>query len=212
MYVPNHFREDDSDELRQLIQEHSFGLLIVADEEGIEANHLPFHLSYEGGEAPGSLRCHVARSNPVWKRLQDGAKVLVVFQGPDGYVSPSWYATKSETGRVVPTWNYVAVHAEGQARVIEDSAWLHQLLRDLTNRHESGRSEPWGVEDAPADFTEGLVRAIVGIEVSIETLIGKVKASQNQPERNRAGVKAGLEREETEARCARSMSDFVHVL
>lgn len=191
MYVPKHFREDDTDRLQQYIRDYGFGLLIVADADGIEANHVPFHLSTNG--ALGVLRCHLARNNPAWQRLEQGKRVLAVFQGPDTYVSPSWYATKAETGRVVPTWNYLAVHAEGKARVIEDASWLRQHLNELTDQHEAGMESPWSVDDAPTDYTEGLAKAIVGVEIEIETLTGKLKASQNQPERNRVGVKAGLE-------------------
>ena len=136
-----------------------------------------------------------------------GRRVLAVFQGPDAYISPSWYPTKAETGRVVPTWNYLAVHAEGSARVIQDSTWLKHHLRQLTDQHESGMDNPWSVDDAPADFTEQLVQAIVGIEIKIESLTGKLKASQNQPERNRAGVKAGLA--STEETHVRAMSRFI---
>ena len=191
MYVPKHFREDDTDKLQQYIRYYGFGLLVVADAEGIEANHVPFHLSDNG--SLGVLRCHLARNNPAWQRLEQGSQVLAVFQGPDAYVSPSWYATKAETGRVVPTWNYLAVHAAGKARVIEDAHWLRQHLHQLTDQHEASMESPWSVDDAPEDFTTGLVKAIVGVEIEIETLTGKLKASQNQPERNRAGVKAGLE-------------------
>lgn len=120
----------------------------------------------------------------------------MVFQGPDAYISPSWYETKAETGRVVPTWNYLAIHAEGTARVIEDSNWLTHHLHCLTEQHESGMSSPWSVDDAPTEFTARLVKAIVGLEIKVESLKGKLKASQNQPEKNRAGVKAGLETEE----------------
>ncbi|WP_127560024.1 FMN-binding negative transcriptional regulator [Saccharospirillum alexandrii] len=207
MYVPQHFKEDDQETLQQIIRSYAFGLMIVADGEGIEANHLPFHLNDGGSGNLGHLHCHVARNNPVWQRLQHGARVLVVFQGPDAYVSPSWYPTKAETGRVVPTWNYLAVHAEGKARVIEDPAWLIQHLNQLTDQHEAGRSEPWSVDDAPSDFTGRLVEAIVGIEVKIESLTGKLKASQNLPERNRAGVKAGLEAEDKVQ--SRAMSEFI---
>lgn len=192
MYVPNHFKEDDIDKLQQYIRDYGFGLLIIADDKGIEANHVPFHLSCTKNGSLGRLQCHLARNNPVWQRLE-GAKVLTVFQGPDAYVSPSWYPTKVETGRVVPTWNYLAIHAEGRARVIQDSNWLKQHLHHLTDQHEAGMNERWSVTDAPLDFTERLVQAIVGVEIEIETLTGKLKASQNQPERNRAGVKAGLE-------------------
>lgn len=196
MYVPNHFKEDDTENLLQTIREHGFGLLIVADDEGIEANHVPFYLSCEEKSALGNLHCHLARTNPVWHRLLKGPRVLAVFQGPDAYVSPSWYATKAETGQVVPTWNYLAVHAKGSARVIQDPMWLNRHLHQLTDQHESGMSAPWSVDDAPADFIEGMAKAIVGVEITIETLTGKLKASQNQPERNRAGVKAGLAAEQ----------------
>ena len=192
MYVPNHFQVHEMDQLHQYIRDYGFGMLVVADVDGIEANHVPFLLRAVEGDALGHLQCHLARSNPIWQRLQEGARVLAVFQGPDAYVSPSWYPTKAETGRVVPTWNYLAVHAEGSARVIQDSTWLKHHLNQLTDQHESGMDNPWSVDDAPADFTEQLVRAIVGIEIKIESLTGKLKASQNQPERNRAGVKAGL--------------------
>lgn len=196
MYVPSHFKEDDTGKLQQYIRDYGFGLLIVADDGGIEANHVPFYLSSEQGGTLGQLQCHLARSNPVWQRLHDGARVLAVFQGPDAYVSPSWYETKADTGRVVPTWNYLAVHAEGSARIIEDSTWLKHHLHRLTDQHEASMSNPWSVDDAPTDFTERLVKAIVGVEIKIEVLTGKLKASQNQPEKNRAGVKAGLEAEE----------------
>lgn len=193
MYVPNHFQEDDKEKLRQYIRDYGFGLLIIADDDGIEANHLPFYLSCEEGSSLGHLHCHVARNNPVWQRILKRSRVLAVFQGPDAYVSPSWYPTKEETGRVVPTWNYLAVHAEGNARVVEDSAWLNQHLRQLTDQHEWGMDEPWSVDDAPPDYTERLAQAVVGVEIEIEALTGKLKASQNQPERNRIGVRANLE-------------------
>lgn len=191
MYVPGHFRQDDTETLLGYIRQYGFGLLIVADEQGIEANHVPFHLS-ESANSLGVLQCHLARGNPVWQRLAQGAKSLVVFQGPDAYVSPSWYPSKAEHGRVVPTWNYLAVHAEGHVRVIEDADWLGRHLRALTGQHEAGREQPWAFEDAPRDYTDRLVGGIVGIEMRIDRLTGKLKASQNQPEANRAGVKAGL--------------------
>lgn len=196
MYVPSHFKEDDIGKLQQYIRDYGFGLLVVADDGGIEANHVPFLLISEKDGTLGQLQCHLARNNPVWQRLQGGARVLVVFQGPDAYISPSWYGTKAETDRVVPTWNYLAVHVVGSAHIIEDSTWLKHHLHRLTGQHESSMSNPWSVDDAPTDFTERLVQAIVGVEIKIETLTGKLKASQNQPEKNRAGVKAGLEADE----------------
>lgn len=212
MYVPEHFKEDNTAALQQYIRDYSFGVLIVADENGIDANHIPFHLSLEnsageGSTSAGLLQCHVARSNPVWRKLAQAPRVLVVFQGPDAYVSPSWYATKSETGRVVPTWNYLAVHAEGCARTVQDPLWLRQHLGQLTKQQEAAMSEPWSLDDAPSDYTERLMQAIVGIEIEIISLTGKLKASQNQPERNRAGVKAGLEAQEGKQRSG--MSGFI---
>lgn len=207
MYVPNHFKEENIDKLHQYIRDFNFGLLVIADEKGIEANHIPFVLGVEKDNPLGRVECHVARNNSVWRRLQEGARVLAVFQGPNAYVSPSWYPTKAETGLVVPTWNYLAIHVEGKAQVIDDSAWLKQHLRQLTGQHEGNRDEPWSVDDAPTDFTNRLMQAIIGIEIKIENITGKLKASQNQPLQNREGVKAGLKAEEDKAR--RSMSDFI---
>lgn len=207
MYIPSHFKEGDIGKLQQYIRDYGFGMLIVADGDGIEANHVPFHLCTEEDGAFGHLQCHLARSNPAWQRLQGSTRVLAVFQGPDAYVSPSWYETKAETGRVVPTWNYLAVHAEGNARVIQDPTWLKRHLHALTDQHESGMSTPWSVDDAPAEFIERLMGTIVGVEIKIESLTGKLKASQNQPERNRAGVKAGLEAAEGVG--FRGMSAFI---
>jgi transcriptional regulator len=192
MLVPSHFKEENQEKLQQLIQQYSFGVLVVADNEGIDANHLPFHFSTSEKHPLGTLRCHVARANPVWRRIENGASVLAIFQGPDAYVSPSWYETKAETGRVVPTWNYLAVHAQGKGSIFQEYAWLKDHLQQLTDLHESSRENRWAVDDAPAEFTDRLVNAIVGIEIRIENLTGQIKASQNHPERNRAGVKAGL--------------------
>lgn len=192
MYIPNHFRIEEVEALQQYIGAHNFGLLILADESGIEANHVPFHLVTGEGGTLGQLQCHLSRSNPAWQRLQNSARVLVVFQGPHAYVSPSWYPTKAETGRVVPTWNYLAVHAEGSARVIQDAAWLHQHLQNLTNQQEAAMPDPWAVDDAPAEYVERLMTGIVGVEITITALSGKLKASQNQPEQNRVAVKAAL--------------------
>lgn len=207
MYVPDHFKEEDTEKLHQYIRDYSFGLLVIADAEGIEANHVPFHLSSERDDSLGTLQCHLARNNPAWQRIENGEPVLAIFQGPDAYVSPSWYPSKAETGRAVPTWNYLAVHVEGRARVIQDPVWLKDHVCQLTAQHERGRAQPWAVDDAPADFTDRLVKAIVGIEITIESLTGKLKASQNQPERNRTGVKAGLKSESTPS--ANAMSRFI---
>jgi len=138
------------------------------------------------------LTGHVAGANPIWNDLASEVEVLAVFQGLNAYISPSWYATKQETGKVVPTWNYAAVHAYGTLCIIDDAVWLRAQLEMLTADHEAGFAEPWAVSDAPADFTEKLIEAVVGIEISITRLEGKWKVSQNQPPRNRAGVVQGL--------------------
>jgi transcriptional regulator len=192
MYIPSHYSQSDVATLHQYIRTYNFGLLILADDKGIEANHIPFHLVAGESGTPGHLQCHLSRSNPAWQRLQHSARVLVVFQGPHAYVSPSWYPTKAETGRVVPTWNYLAVHAEGSARVMQDPAWLLQHLHNLTNQQEAAMPAPWAVDDAPAGYIGQLLRGIVGVEITLDALHGKLKASQNQPEQNRAGVKSAL--------------------
>lgn len=193
MYVPNHFKEDNHETLQQYIREYSFGTLIISDAEGIEANHVPFYLAVDEDSSLGKLQCHLARANPVWQRIQNGAQVLAVFQGPNAYISPSWYATKAETGRVVPTWNYLAVHVQGKAQVVQNPDWLKQHLNKLTDHHEAAMAESWSVADAPTDFTDRLVKAIVGIEITVESFIGKLKASQNQPQSNQKTIQAGLE-------------------
>lgn len=207
MYVPNHFKEDSVETLQQHIRAYPFGLLVIADDAGIEANHVPFYLDIDEEGSLGTLQCHLARSNLVWQRIEKSRFVLAVFQGPNAYVSPSWYPSKAETGRVVPTWNYLAVHVAGSAKVVQDAVWLKEHLRQLTNQHETERAQPWAVEDAPADYTEALMRGIVGIEIKIEKLIGKLKASQNQPERNQHGVKVGLQSEP--GLCAAAMAELM---
>lgn len=192
MYLPDHFRIDDSATLQSHIHSYNFGVLILADAQGIEANHVPFLLVAGEGDGLGRLQCHLSRGNPAWQRLQESARVLVVFQGPHAYVSPSWYPAKAETGRVVPTWNYLAVHVTGTARIVQDPAWLQQHLHNLTTQQEAAMPQPWAVTDAPADYVERLMAGIVGVEITIATLSGKLKANQNHPEPNRAGVKAGL--------------------
>jgi transcriptional regulator len=192
MYVPRHFAETRVDVLHDLIRRHPLGTLVVAAPAGMEASHVPFEISPE--PAPfGTLRCHVARANPIWQLIAPDRQVLVVFQGEQGYVSPSWYVAKQENGKVVPTWNYAAVHAYGIATAVHDAAWLLRMVEDLTNRHEQARAAPWQVDDAPADYVEKLLGAIVGVEIPVTQLIGKWKVSQNRSVADRQGVIAGLE-------------------
>jgi transcriptional regulator len=191
MYQPPAFREDRPEVQHALIRKHPLGLLITAGPAGLLANLFPFLLDAEGVEK-GTLRLHMARANPQWRELESSEECLVVFQGPQDYVTPSWYATKRETGKVVPTWNYVTVHAWGRPRVMNDDGWLRRQIEDLTNSREAQRTEPWLVSDAPDDFVAMQMRAIVGIEIPIARIEGKWKMSQNRPEPDRAGVIAGF--------------------
>lgn len=191
MYLPAHFREDRPEVLHGLIEEHPLAALISAGESGLVANHLP--LLWKPSDGPhGVLQGHLARGNTHWKELGTTPEALAIFQGPQAYISPAWYPTKQETGKVVPTWNYVTVHAWGKVAVHDDADWLRIFLSELTGRHESPRQNPWSMEDAPADYIRSLLGAIVGIEMQIKRIEGKWKVSQNQPERNREGVIAGL--------------------
>ena len=191
MYQPPHFMEERLEVQHALIRSHPFGLLISNGVDGPEANGVPFLLKVGAGQY-GTLKVHVARANPQWRNL-DGQKVLVVFQGPQVYVSPSHYETKRETGKVVPTWNYVMVQARGIARVHEDAEWLKAQIAALTQMHEKSRAEPWAVSDAPTAYIDSQIKGIVGIEIVIETIEGKWKVSQNRPEADRRGVAVGLE-------------------
>ena len=191
MYQPPAFREDRTDVQHALIRAHPLGLLITAGPAGLVANLFPFLLDGAGPEK-GTLRLHIARANPQWRELEAVEQCLVVFQGPQDYVTPSWYATKRETGKVVPTWNYATVHVWGRPRVMNDDAWLRRQLDDLTASREGLREVPWKVDDAPADFVAMQMRAIVGIEIPIDRIEGKWKMSQNRPEADRAGVIEGF--------------------
>lgn len=191
MYQPSQFAEKRPDAMHKLIREHSFGTLVTLGADGLNANHVPFDIDPQPSPF-GTLRAHVARNNPVWHDIAAGVEVLVVFQGPQAYISPNWYPTKKESERVVPTYNYMVVHAYGRLRAIEDKKWIRSALERLTDHHERGMAQPWKVSDAPADFVEKLLDAIVGIEIPISRLIGKWKVSQNQPAINRAGVELGL--------------------
>lgn len=198
MYLPSHFEESRVEVLHQLMRCHPLGLLVTQSRppaEGeaalIEANALPFHFDMDRGPQ-GTLVAHVARANPLWRQARADADVLVVFQGPQAYISPSWYATKQETGKVVPTWNYVLVEARGRLVVRDDAAWVHALVSTLTDLHEADRPAPWKVTDAPADYIAATQRAIVGIEIELNALKGKWKVSQNRSAADRAGVVFGL--------------------
>lgn len=208
MYQPVHHREERLDVLHDLIRSHPLGLLVSNGPEGPIANPVPFLLDIEA-TAKGRLSAHVARANPQWQMLatKPDEPVLVVFQGVERYITPSWYETKRQTGKVVPTWNYVMVQARGKARVIEDREWLASQIATLTGTHEAGREAPWAVTDAPEKFIDTQIRAIVGIEIDIDDIAGKWKVSQNRPEADRAGVVQGLE--ESDAPNAAEMAELV---
>lgn len=191
MYLPKHFEESRVDVIHALIREHPLAVLVTLGPDGLNANHLPIEIDPE--PAPfGTLRGHVARANPVWRDYAADAEALVVFQGPARYITPAWYQTKRETGKVVPTYNYAVVHAHGTMRIVEDAAWLRNLVERLTNRFEATRDEPWQVTDAPESFIAAQLNAIVGIEIPITRLVGKWKMSQNRTAADRAGVVQGL--------------------
>jgi transcriptional regulator len=193
VYQPKHFEETRVETMHALIRAHPFGALVTQGPAGLDANHVPFEVDPDPVPL-GTLRAHVARANPVWKQCA-GAEVLVLFQGPDSYISPSWYPTKQETAKVVPTWNYAVVHAHGRLRAIEDRDWLRAFVTRLTDRHESNRPDPWKVTDAPADYIESMLGGIVGLEIPLTRLVGKWKVSQNRPAADRDGVVQGLSRE-----------------
>jgi transcriptional regulator len=206
VYNPPDFREDRLPVLHAFIREHGLATLITLGPDGLVADHIPMEVHADDGPL-GTLRGHVSRANPVWHHAAPGMEALAVFQGPQTYVTPAWYPTKQETGKVVPTWNYAVVHARGPLRAIEDREWLRALVERLTARYEADRADPWHVSDAPEDFVEGMLKGIVGLEIPIRHLEGKWKVSQNRPAADRAGVVAGLRAAGGPARAA--MADLV---
>ncbi|HZT56284.1 MAG TPA: FMN-binding negative transcriptional regulator [Burkholderiaceae bacterium] len=193
MYLPTHFEEKRPELLHALLRAHPLGLLVTQDAAGeIAADALPFILDADPAGGPGVLRAHVARANPLWRAARGDIDSLVVFQGEHAYVSPSFYPSKAEHGKVVPTWNYVMVQARGRLRAVDDADWLRAFVTRLTERHEAPRAAPWAVGDAPADFITTMLGAIVGIEIVLTALTGKWKVSQNRSAADRAGVARGL--------------------
>jgi len=194
MYVPSHFAETRVPVLHQLIATHPLATVVTFSSEGLSANHIPLELNAAAGGL-GILQGHVARANPMWRDFSKQTGALAVFQGPERYISPNWYPSKPESGKVVPTWNYAVVHASGPLEVIEDRDWLLALVSRLTDRHEMASASPWKVADAPADYIENLLRAIVGIRIPISKLTGKWKVSQNRSAGDREGVAGALQQQ-----------------
>jgi transcriptional regulator len=192
MYLPPAFRLDDLAGQHDVMRRFPFATLITRAGDAVVADHIPIMVDAARGDK-GVLRAHVARANPLWRTHPADADALAIFAGPDHYITPAWYLTKAETGKVVPTWNYVAVHAWGRLSVFEDPAWLRRQVGELTALHEASRAEPWAVSDAPDDFVAAQLKGIVGIEIEITRIEGKRKVSQNRPQADRAGVVKGLE-------------------
>jgi len=206
MYTPAHFAEERIDRLHEFIRAHPLAVLVTSGAGNLEASHIPVVLHPEIG-AQGVLRCHLARANPEWRTLEASPEVLAIFCGAQHYITPNWYPSKEQHGKVVPTWNYLAVHVYGKASTFEDPALLHAHLSTLTEQQEQPYPEPWRVQDAPADYISALSKAIVGVEIAITGIEGKWKASQNRPDADRRGVIDGLSALDTEA--SRAMARIV---
>lgn len=191
MYNPKAFAVQDLPQLQQMMNECRLAVLVTHGEHGLQASHLPLLLDTRQG-LHGTLHGHMARANPQWRDLEAGAEALVIFAGADAYVSPSLYPSKAEHGKVVPTWNYLAVHAYGTADVFSEATRLRELVSTLTDRHETGRAQPWKLDDAPAEYVDTMLKAIVGFSLPIQRLEGKRKLSQNRSPEDVAGVRNGL--------------------
>jgi len=191
MYQPPHFREDRLEIQHGLIRAHPLGMLVTTGATGLVANPLPFVLDASASPL-GTLKAHLSRANGQWREFDPAQEALAIFQGVEAYITPSWYETKRESGKVVPTWNYAIVQAYGRMAVVEDPAWLLRQIGELTAAQEAARPEPWAVDDAPAPFIAAQLKGIVGVEIEITRIEGKWKVSQNRPEADRRGVAAGL--------------------
>jgi transcriptional regulator len=192
MYLPEKFRVDDVSQMHALMRGRPFAALVSAGASGLYASHLPTVLKDEGPH--GLIECHLARANPHCKELGEVSEALMIFQGPEGYITPNWYPTKAENGKVVPTWNYAVVHAYGRPEVMDDADWLRRHVTELTVQQEKSEARPWAVSDAPDRFIEVMLRGIVGFRFAIARLEGKWKMSQNRELPDRAGVVKGLGR------------------
>lgn len=192
MYIPAHFAENRPEELARIIREHPLGMLLTKGSAGLDADHIPFE--FDAGEGThGVLTAHVARANPLWQRCPTGTPVMVVFRGAEAYISPNWYPSKHEAHRQVPTWNYEVVHAHGTITVHDDERFVRRLVARLTRRHEAAEPEPWKMGDSAPEYLDSMLRNIVGIEIAITSLVGKVKLSQNREPRDRLSAASTLE-------------------
>jgi len=193
MYSPRKYQENDINKLKGMMAKHSFATLITYNDSGIEANHIPLLLNQSAGK--DVLQGHVAKANPLWKNIANKSEVLIIFNGPNCYISPNYYPTKQENGKAVPTWNYVTVQVKGTVSFIHDEHWNLTMLNNLTKKHEANQSTPWSVSDAPQEYIDKMLSAIVGLEIDISSISGKWKVSQNHPEVNKQGIVEGLSQE-----------------
>lgn len=187
MYVPKHFQENDDSNVLTLIQQKVLGTLIVNDTDGLCANHLPFVAVETEGQLRG-LQAHIPRANPLSRQADNEIDCLAIFQLADGYISPSWYATKREHGKVVPTWNYAVAHVHGTLRIIDEPQWVRSQLDRLTDLNERYMAQPWSVEDAPDQYIDQMIKALVGVEIEVRKIESKFKCSQNQPQANKQSL------------------------
>lgn len=184
MYIPAHFAETRPEELARIIREHPLGMLVTQGSAGLDADHIPFEFDADAG-THGVLTAHVARANPLWQRCPTGSSVMAVFRGAEAYISPNWYPSKHETHRQVPTWNYEVVHAHGTLTIHDDERFVRSIVARLTRRHEAAEPKPWKMGDSAPEYIDSMLRNIVGIEIAISSLVGKVKLSQNREVRDR---------------------------
>lgn len=209
MYVQQKFQETRLDVLHALIRQQPLGALVLNTAQGLDANHMPFHLDLGNG-GNGVLRAHIPRANPIWKEAVAG-EALVIFQGPQTYITPSWYPSKHAHGQAVPTWNYAVVHAYGPVRFVDERDWLLANVSELTHTHEAPQKLPWQVSDAPADYIEKMLAQVIGVEIPIARLVGKWKMSQNRPPADRLGVAAGLSaKDDAAAQAVRELVSRYH--
>jgi transcriptional regulator len=190
MFLPDHFRVDDVAEMHALMRSRPFAALVSTTQAGLYGTHLPTVLKDEG--TFGTIECHLSRANPHWKDLAEGGEAMMIFQGPDGYITPNWYATKAATGKAVPTWNYAIVHAYGRPAVMKEKDWLLRHVTELSDQQERSEAHPWKVSDAPASYVDVMLRGIIGFRFEITRLEGKWKMSQNREPQDRVRVVEGL--------------------
>ena len=192
MYTPSYFKVANTADVHAMMRAQPFAILVAHGSEGLTATHLPTVLKVDADCPLGRIECHLARPNPQWKTLTPEIDALLIFQGPEAYIRPGWYPSKAEHGKVVPTWNYAAVHAYGRLEMVEDKDWLLAHVSELSDQQEAAYVAPWSTADAPANFLDALVRGIVGLKLTIRRLEGKSKMSQNRPAADRKGVVEGL--------------------